>query len=441
MNAVGIDVSKGKSTVAVIRPFGEIVRKPFDVAHTIEELNELAKFIRSLDGESRVVLEHTGKYSIPVAKFLCDAGIFVCAVNAKLIHDHSGDTIRRVKTDKADALKIAGFCLDKWHKLARYEPESELRKTLRVFNRQLSEYTKLKTALKNNLISLLDQTFPGVNAMFTSPARETDGHEKWIDFAAQFWHCECVSSLSRKAFSERYEKWCRKNGYNFSAAKAENIYAASVNAFATLPRNDFAKTLILQAVTQLDSLCEVVSALKIEMNKLASELPEYTTVLAMHGVGKSLAPQLIAEIGDMRRYPKRSSLARFAGIEPPENQSGTYNQRSRRISKQGSPHLRKTLFQVMSCVLQLAHDDEPTFQFLDRKRSDGKPYKVYMIAGANKFLRIYYARVRECFDSIDSLKNGNNAIVCEQDRATVETDPSGSEDTQYRQEKVAARIC
>ena len=133
------------------------------------------------------------------------------------------------------------------------------------------------------------------------------------------------------------------------------------------------------------------AAHKSEMEKLASELPEYETVIAMHGVGKILAPQMIAEISDIRNFPKRSSLARFAGIEPPENQSGSYNQHSRRISKQGSPHLRRALFQVMCCVLQLKHDNEPTFQFLDRKRAEGKPYKVYMIAGANKFLRIYYA--------------------------------------------------
>ncbi len=74
--------------------------------------------------------------------------------------------------------------------------------------------------MKNNLISLLEQTFPGVNKLFTSPARETDGHEKWIDFVAHFWHCECVSSLSPHSFTEQYEKWCRKNGYNFSAVKS-----------------------------------------------------------------------------------------------------------------------------------------------------------------------------------------------------------------------------
>jgi len=401
MNAIGIDVSKNKSTVAVIRAYGETVKMPFDVAHTAKELAELADFILSLEGESRVVMEHTGKYSMPIAHVLSEAGIFVCMANAKLIHDYGGDTIRRVKTDKADALKIANYCLDKWAKLVQYAPEDKLRMTLKVYSRQLSEYVKLTTALKNNLISLIDQVFPKINELFTSPARESDGHEKWIDFVAHFWHCECVSSLSLNAFMKRYEKWCCKNGYNFSTKKAEEIYSVAASHFSTLSKDDFTKTLIIQAVSQLNSFCETVASLKVEMNNIASELPEYEIVLAMHGVGKTLGPQLIAEIGDIRRYPKRSSLTRFAGIEPPENQSGTYNQHSRRISKQGSPHLRKTLFQVMCCVLQLGHCDQPTFTFLDRKRAEGKPYKVYMIAGANKFLRIYYARVKELFDALE----------------------------------------
>lgn len=254
--------------------------------------------------------------------------------------------------------------------------------------------------LKNNLISLLDQTFPGANELFSSPARQPDGHEKWIDFVAVFWHCECITSLSEKTFTEKYKKWCCKKGYHFSVQKAEDIYAASAGHFCTLQKNNFTKTLIISMVSQLNKLCETIAILKSKMEKLASELPEYETVIAMHGVGKILAPQLIAEIGDIRNFPKRSSLAHFAGIEPPENQSGSYNQHSRRISKQGSPHLRRALFQVMCCVLQLKHINEPTFQFLDRKRAEGKPYKVYMIAGANKFLRIYYARVKERVDTL-----------------------------------------
>jgi len=400
MNAIGIDVSKGRSTVAILRPLGEVVRKPFDVMHTSSELAELVELILSLNGESRVIMENTGKYSDPVVKVLCDAGIFVCAVNAKLIHDYGGDTIRRAKTDKIDSLKIAAYCLDKWARLTRHNPPNQLRKMLKTYNRQLCEYSNLKTMLKNNLISLSDQVFPEVNSLFTSPARKKDGHEKWIDFFAYFWHCECISTSSANVFIERYKKWCRKNGYIFSEQRASEIYDISVQLVPTLPKNNLTKSLICQSISQLNSLCETIATLKNQMTELAKMLPEYETVAAMHGVGASLAPQLMAEIGDINMFPKRSSLASFAGIEPPENQSGIYNKHSRRISKQGSPHLRKALFQVMCCVLINKNPNEATFQFLDRKRAEGKPYKVYMIAGANKFLRIYYARVKECINAI-----------------------------------------
>ena len=77
------------------------------------------------------------------------------------------------------------------------------------------------------------------------------------------------------------------------------------------------------------------------------------------------------------------------------NQSGTKNVRSNRSFKRGSPYLRKTLFVIMTILLQKAPADEPVYQFLDLKRSEGKPYYVYMTAAANKFLRRYYAKVRD----------------------------------------------
>ena len=57
MNSVDIDVSKGRSTVAVMRPFGEVVISPFEVRHTDSELSKLAGLLKSLDGETRVVSE------------------------------------------------------------------------------------------------------------------------------------------------------------------------------------------------------------------------------------------------------------------------------------------------------------------------------------------------------------------------------------------------
>ena len=65
MNAAGIDVSKGKSMVSVMRPLGEVVAKPFAVRHTGSELKELADYLKSLDGEMRVIMEHTSHRADP----------------------------------------------------------------------------------------------------------------------------------------------------------------------------------------------------------------------------------------------------------------------------------------------------------------------------------------------------------------------------------------
>jgi hypothetical protein len=268
-------------------------------------------------------------------------------------------------------------------------------------NRQYSIYTKNKTALKNNLIALLDQTYPGVNALFDSPVRE-DGSQKWVDFAASFWHADCVRSLSEKAFAERYRKWCKRHKYNFSASKAAEIHSESKELIPMLPKDQTARLLVQEAILQLNSISRTVEVLRSEMHRLAKQLPEYPVVMKLYGVGESIGPQLMAEIGDVRRFAHKGSLTAFAGVDPMPNQSGSYEAKSTSSSKRGSPDLRKTLFVLMTVLLQKAPPGDSVFQFLDKKRSEGKPYYVYMTAGCNKFLRIYYGRVREYLNSLDS---------------------------------------
>ena len=110
------------------------------------------------------------------------------------------------------------------------------------------------------------------------------------------------------------------------------------------------------------------------MQKLASTLPEYPIVMQMYGVGPTLGPQLMAEIGDVRRFHSKSALVAFAGIDAPPYQSGQIDVRSRSISKRGSAKLRRTLFLVMSVILQNSPLDEPIYQYMDKKRDEGKPY-------------------------------------------------------------------
>lgn len=401
MNSVGIDVSKGRSTVAVMRPFGEVVISPFEVHHTDSELSELAKLLKSLDGETRVVMEATGNYHTPVAWLLHDAGLYVSVVNAKLVHSYGNNDLRRVKTDRKDAVKLANYGLDRWLSLPRYIPEEDSRLLLKNCYRQYQQYSKVQTMLKNNLISLLDTTFPNANRLFSSPAR-TDGSEKWVDFVAEFWHCGCVCESSEKSFTNKYRRWCRKNGYNFSAEKAHVIYSEAGGHISVMPKSDTTKLLVEQAVSQLRVTSAALAALKQEMQMLSSKLPEYPVVMEMFGVGPALGPQLMAEIGDVRRFHSKKALVAYAGIDAPPNDSGDISGRHRGMSKVGSSSLRRTLFLVMSVYLQKSPSDEPVYQFMDKKRAEGKPYRVYMMASANKFLRIYYASIKQYLNNLDT---------------------------------------
>ena len=113
----------------------------------------------------------------------------------------------------------------------------------------------------------------------------------------------------------------------------------------------------------------------------------------------------MAEIGGIRRFTNKGALVAFAGMDAPPFQSGTFDSKSRRISKRGSPHLRKTLFMVVSTVLQHSDPANPIFQFMDKKLAEGNRFYVYMVAGATKFLRIYYARVKTHLTALDTKTN------------------------------------
>ena len=402
MNAAGIDVSSRKSTVAILRPFGEVVELPFEVSHSAEDLSALAQQLKSIEGETRVVMEHTGRYYESIAKVLHEAGLYVSVVNPLLIKEYGANSLRRVKTDKADAMKIARYALDNWVDLRDYTPMDTIRYNLKTLKRQFQLASKQRTASSNNLIALLDQSFPGIRKCFDSPVR-SDGTQKWVDFAHAFWHVDCVRKQSLNAFSERYRKWCKRHGYFFKQANAEEVYTLAKNAVVLVPKSDVTKVLIQEAANQLTSISRSVETYRTEMERLASMLPEYPVVMQMYGVGKSFGPQLMAEIGDVRRFERKQALVAFAGIDPMPNQSGEKNIRSNKSSKRGSPYLRKTLFNIMSIYLKCAPQEEPIFQFLDRKRTEGKPYYVYMTAAGNKFLRRYYAQVRDYLATLENL--------------------------------------
>lgn len=159
ITAVGIDVSKSKSTVAIRRPGGVIVARPFDISHSNHDLEKLVSILKTTGGDIRVVMEHTSNYWKPIALTLKEAGFYVSVVNAMLIHNFSDNSIRKLKTDRADSLKIANYALTFWNELPPFNDEDETRLVLREQSRMYERLASTATSLRNGLIALADQMF------------------------------------------------------------------------------------------------------------------------------------------------------------------------------------------------------------------------------------------------------------------------------------------
>lgn len=397
MISVGIDVSKGKSMVCILKPGGEVLEPPFEILHTMEGVLALVKRIQTYKEEVKVVLENTSYYHWPVVTMLVEKGVFVSVVNALRMKKFCSQNIRRAKTDRIDSINIAQFGITYWSELTPVMPPQDTYRELRLLARQYYQTTSMVIKAKVNFSNLCDQAMPGVQSVLCD---NKDNH-KLTDFVEHYKHSENILKMSETRFKSNYSKWAQKKGYRNCEQTAERIYAAVQNGIPVLP-NSLSTTIVLtEAVRVLHEIELSRKAILTQMQELAKTLPEYQLVLDMSCIGETLAPRLIAEIGDIRKYHNKHALIAYAGIDAPPYQSGTFNGTDRHISKRGNRYLRKTGFEIMQSYLQHKPTDEPVYDFIEKKRNEGKCGKEAMIAGLNKFLRIYYGKVSELYRSID----------------------------------------
>lgn len=399
MISVGIDVSKGKSTICVLKPYGEIVCSPFEVLYVEKDLENFHNLLQKLDGEIRIVMEATGIYHLPVLSFLHDKGYFVSVINPYAMKKYAKDnSIRGAKTDKLDSIMIANYGIEKWFKLQQYEGDEETYAELKLLGRRYRYYMELHVKALKELTHILDYVMPGIKKMFNS-WNEANGKDKLSDFVEKYWHFDLIAAMSIEEFTEEYLAWAKEKKYHQSSSKAETVYELALNGIPTLSSSTpSTKMLVQEAISVLRAIDSSLSSILTRMDELAKTLPEYTTVREMGGVGDVLAVKLIAEIGDVRRLHNAKALIAWAGIDPPPYESGQFVGSKRKITKRGSATLRKVGYEVMRVLKSHpAPKDDAVYNYILKKESEGKGKKHAKIAGLNKFLRIYYARVIEIY--------------------------------------------
>ena len=217
MTSIGIDVSKGKSTVCILRPYGEVIASPYEVQHCEPEIQKLISCIKAIDGEVRIVMEATGAYHLPLLSCLKDAGLFVSVINPLAMKRYASTSIRKGKTDKMDSVRIANYGIDNWFKLTDYTLPDEIYAQLRLLGRQYAHYITIRVESKLALTDLLDRTMPGIKTLLSGKRSDEPTKDKLCDFVAEYWHFDNITKKSEAQFngnklsSERRPRPARKN--------------------------------------------------------------------------------------------------------------------------------------------------------------------------------------------------------------------------------------
>ena len=396
MIAVGIDVSKSKSTVAILDSYGTVLATPFNMAHTQPEMNALVSRLKAFDEPVTILLEYTGHYHYPVLKKLQEEGFSVCVVNPYQMKKYGDVEIRKAKTDKKDALRIATFALEKSYKLVPYSSMEQKYEDLKFLSRQYQQRISFVSTLKVQLINMLDQTMPGITKILALKSRDPEKCALLL-FIKRYKSFDEIQRIGKTRFLSTYATLMKKTPDRYAPKKGLEIYELARDSITTRGEDPYIWSAQDQCVDLLATAQNAADEIITPMQNIAETIPEYKVLRAMNGVGDRLGPVILAEIGDIRRFHSAKALNSFAGNDAPPYQSGQFESRNRHISKRGSSALRKACFEVMQALKLTKPQDDPVYQFILKKEQEGKPYNVAKMAGVNKFLRIYYARAMELY--------------------------------------------
>ena len=389
---VGIDVSKGKSTVAILSIEGEIIEEPFEITHDIRGLTLLEEKLKTIPKEHlKIVMEETGTYHLPVLGYLLDKDYFVVAENALKIKKYLDQGLRKAKTDKKDSYKLAEYACNNWSKLNKVRENDEIYDELKFLSRQYLTTIAIQVKQKVNFSNLCDLLFPGYYQLL-----DDNTFILGLEIFKKYFHPEIVKKKKETQFIAEIDKMAKKLGHRGAGVTLGNkIYTLAQNALPPRPTNQYSQLSASSCVATLIITIKTANTIITEMDKLARELPEYDVISEMPGCGKKLTARVIAEIGDVRRFKNAGSIIAYAGLDSPPYQSGNFEASNRHISKRGNKHLRKTGYEIMKSIKSNVKNDNELRDYIIKKEIEGKKKKVAKIAGLNKFLRMYYGKVKK----------------------------------------------
>ncbi|MGG1576046.1 IS110 family transposase [Fictibacillus sp. NRS-1165] len=385
---IGLDVAKGKSQVQAFLQKKNPYKKSFIFEHNVMGLHDFYRFYQEVEEVAglppAVVFESTGHYHEPVLQFLEDKQVIYYLVNPVLSYEAKKASLRKVKTDAIDAFHL-GELYYKNEDLKPFQKKSIRIMNLRNLTRQHDSLTGTYVQTKLQFLTILDQVFPEYKKVFGALYSPTS-----LATLLQYQTPHGVKEETVDQIAEVILKQGAKRSYKWALGKAHKLKEAA-------ERDPFKRNLYTSHIVSLTMYIQILLQYQRHLSKLieqidamAEEFDEYEIIRSIPGIGGKIAATIISEIGDIDQFIHPKKLVAYAGIDPSVFESGKFKATINKITKRGSSRLRQVLYTAVQCGI--AKNRNPKLKaYYDKKREEGKPHKVAIIACANKLIHWIYA--------------------------------------------------
>lgn len=409
---LAVDAAKRKSTVGLfsrppegpemgLSPVPVCLVKPFDVPHTREGFARLIGRIESAGISPEgldFIVESTGTYDRPIAMFLASRGMREIRINPLYATVNTGPTIRKIKTDRADTLRLAYvYFTGAFVCSRRISAEHE---DARRLHRSIVHLTDFASSTKARLRSLIGQSFPEIEGDLDL---SRIGNNRLLKAIYRYPTASDMASARTSSIA--------------AAMRSKGRGSASVPALAASLRDraresiarewrfgDGFRSSVRSAIDTLIYLEEQVGKLSEELRSAVENQPLYRVLLSFPGVGERTALALTAELWDLSAFSDHRKLVSYAGLDPAQKQSGESVHSSGNITKRGNRFVRRALFNSVSYMVMAGGmrdaSEKPWVNgeicdYYRAKRTQGKSSNEAKIAAMTKLLRKAFYRFRD----------------------------------------------
>lgn len=376
---IGIDIAKSKHQASIIDASGSILCDSLSFPNTSDGCDKLIAQLVKLNiskEDALLGMEATGHYWLALYTYLTDLGFTIKVINPIQSDAYRRLLIRTAKTDPIDAYIIAELIRQNLYRSSSFAEEDMF--ALRQLSRYRMSLVDNCSDIKRKVIALLDQVFPEYSSLFS----DTFGVAS-KDLLLKYPTPEDILKISTAKLTALLKKSSKGR---LGSEKAKHLKNSASTTFGIKFAKDAFSFQIKQLIEQIKFIENQIYSLEEEIDSLMRELNSPITTIC--GIGPTLGAIILSELGDINRFSDPSKIVAYAGLDASVKQSGDFTGTKTRISKRGSPYLRRAIW--AAATIASFHDPVLT-AYYQKKRSQGKSHGTAIGAVSRKLINIIYA--------------------------------------------------